>query len=175
MDNHGLILKEKKMELVLTGAMLILATINDIISRKIKNIIPFSFMIIGLIINSPTQSFFSCIMSAALFFVLYAIPNIIGINEFMGAGDVKLYMAMSYLMGWHFTLYAFVYSIFIGAFILGIINFKRILEISKNVYYYLTSKGKWHIDEKQEKTNIFAPYILLGAIAHQLININWII
>lgn len=163
------------MEIILTGLMLVLATINDVINRKIKNIIPMTFIIIGLFTSKPTESIFALLFSIALFIVLYAIPKTIGINEFMGAGDVKLYMAISFIMGWHFTLYTLIYSIFIGMFFLLIINAKRIKEIIKNVYYYTATKGKWHIDEKQEKTNIFAPYILLGAILQYILQINWII
>lgn len=163
------------MELVFTGIMLIMATINDIVNRKIKNIIPLAFIVLGVILNGPESSLKALGISAIFFMVLYAFPNMIGMKEFMGAGDVKLYMATAFMMGWHFTLYTFIYSIFIGAFFLSVINYKRIYEIFKNVYYYMSSKGKWHIDEKQENTNIFAPYILLGALSHYLLAINWII
>lgn len=158
-----------------TVIMLVIATINDLINRKIKNIIPFTFIFIGIFMNTPENSLKAFLFSLLLFIVLFAVPRTLKINEFMGAGDIKLYMAVSFIMGWHFALYAFVYSIFVGAVILPLINIKRMKEIIKNVYFFVTSKGKWNITETQEKTNIFAPYILIGAILHHILQINWII
>jgi len=163
------------MAFVSTVIMLVIATINDLISRKIKNIIPVTFILIGLFMNTPEDSLKALLFSIVLFIILFAVPRTLKINEFMGAGDIKLYMAVSFIMGWHFTLYAFTYSIFAGAVILPLLNIKRLKEIVKNLYYYITSKGKWNISEAQENTNIFAPFILIGAILHHLLQINWII
>ena len=77
------------MEIILTGTMLVLATINDLINRKIKNIIPFTFIVIGLLINKPIDSLFSLLFSALLFAVLYALPNILKVKEFMGEYEEK--------------------------------------------------------------------------------------
>jgi Flp pilus assembly protein protease CpaA len=92
----------------------------------------------------------------------------------MGAGDIKLYIAISFLLGWKFSLYTFLYSIIVGAIILIILNLRRIKEISLNVTMFFINKGKWQIDESQEKTNMFTIYILVSCIIQYFIRYDWL-
>ena len=155
---------------VLTFLMLILAVTNDIRSKKIKNIIPFSFMIIGIIINlinNDINLFYSLILNIIYFTVLFAIPRIINVTEFLGAGDIKIYMAISFLLGSKFSFYTFLNSLFIGSVLLTILNIKRIKEVFMNLYYFYILQDTDVVESmlKWEHANIFSPYILLGAIA----------
>lgn len=165
------------MNFALTIILVCLSIINDFKTRKIKNIIPFTFIIIGIIysiITNPINIFYSFITSFVLFYTLYYIPRKVNIKEFMGAGDIKIYIAICFLMGWKFTLYTFIYSVFVGAVFLILLNFKRIKKILINVFFFFHFKGKWHITEKFENTNIFSPYILIGLLIHYFIKIEWI-
>lgn len=152
---------------VFTLIMLMFAVINDIKTKTIKNIIPMSFLLIGIIFNifiHNANIVLSIIISFLYFFLLYYIPKSVNIHEFMGAGDIKIYMVISFLMGWKFSLYSFVYSIFIGAVILLLLNIKRYKEVGFNAFMFLTRRGKWEIKEEEHKTNIFSPYILIGVV-----------
>ena len=93
----------------------------------------------------------------------------------MGAGDIKLYMAISFLLGWQFSFYTFLYSLIVGIVILIILNLRRIKEIGLNVSMFFMNKGKWEIDESQEKTNMFTIYILIGCIMEYLIHYDWLL
>lgn len=154
-----------------------LAIINDYRERKIKNIIPLSMILTGIGFSLYFQDInllHSFIISLAFFFFLFFLPRAFNIQEMMGAGDVKLYMGISFLLGWKFSLYAFIYSIFIGVIGLIIINIKRIKEISINIMMFFLKKGKWSIDESQEKTNMFAVYIFLGCMVEFIVHRDWI-
>ncbi|QUH22021.1 prepilin peptidase [Alkaliphilus sp. B6464] len=165
------------MNFILVITMMILAVINDFKTRQIKNFIPLIFVIIGTIysvVNNPLNLVYSFATSILLFIVLFYIPRKFNINEFLGAGDIKIYMAITFLMGWNFTLYTFVYSIFIGTIFLILLNFKRLKSILYNAFFFFTFKGKWEIEEKQEQTNIFTPYILIGVLMAYYIKAQWI-
>lgn len=162
---------------VITVVMLIVSIVNDYRNRKIKNIIPLTGIVLGIILNlfyKDTNILLSLLISAIYFIFLYFIPHSFNINEVMGAGDIKLYMAISFLMGWKFSIYSFIYSIGIGAVLLCILNYKRIKEILINTGMFFITRGKWNIDESQERTNIFTPYILLGCILEQILQYNWL-
>ena len=153
------------------------ATINDIMTKKIKNIIPVLGIIAGIILNIITKEinlFYSIILACAYFFFLFFLPRIFGIKEFLGAGDVKIYMMISFLMGWKFSIYTFIYSIFLGTIFLMLLNFKRIKSIYNNIFLFFSLKNKSIINEVKEKTNIFTPYILMGCILSYLIKCDWL-
>lgn len=162
---------------ILVVVMLVLAIINDYRSRKIKNVIPFSAILVGIVLNlfyKDINMLFSLFISIAYFFFLYFIPRTFRINEFMGAGDIKLYMAVSFLMGWKFSLYSFLYSIAVGAVILFLLNLRRVREIVLNTVMFFFFRGKWEIDESEEKTNMFTPYILAGCVLQYILQYDWL-
>lgn len=152
---------------ILTIIMLIFAMINDVKNNSIKNIIPFLGGISGLVLSffNKNNIFINLIICFLFFFLLFAIPRMIGITEFMGAGDIKIYMAIILLMGYTFGIYVFIYSIFMGSIFLLILNFRRFKEIFQNVYSFFKIDKKVTtkiIDSKNP--NIFSPYIFIGTI-----------
>jgi len=162
---------------IITIVMLSIATINDYKERKVKNIIPAIMIVLGIIVNmffyQDVNLLHSLLTSFVYFFSLFFIPRLFHINEFMGAGDIKLLMATSFLLGWKFSFYTFLYSVIIGSIMLIILNLRRIKEIGFNVVMFFMNKGKWEIDESQEKTNMFTIYILIGLIMQFIINCDW--
>lgn len=163
---------------IIAIVMLSIATINDYKERKVKNIIPAIMIVLGIIANiflyQDVNLLHSLLISFLYFFSLFFIPRLFHINEFMGAGDIKLLMATSFLLGWKFSLYTFLYSVIIGSIILVILNLRRIREIGLNIGMFFISKGKWLIDESQNKTNMFTTYILIGCILEFFIQYDWL-
>ncbi len=163
---------------IIAIVMLSFATINDYKERKVKNIIPAIMIVLGIIANmffyQDVNLLYSSLISFLYFFSLFFIPRLFHINEFMGAGDIKLLMATSFLLGWKFSLYTFLYSVIIGSIILVILNLRRIREIGLNIAMFFISKGKWLIDESQNKTNMFTTYILIGCILEFFIQYDWL-
>lgn len=163
---------------IIAIVMLSIATINDYKERKVKNIIPAIMIVLGIIVNmflyQDVNLLHSLLISFLYFFSLFFIPRLFHINEFMGAGDIKLLMATSFLLGWKFSLYTFLYSVIIGSIILVILNLRRIREIGLNIGMFFISKGKWLIDESQNKTNMFTTYILIGCILEFFIQYDWL-
>lgn len=163
---------------IIAIVMLSIATINDYKERKVKNIIPAIMIVLGIIANmflyQDVNLLHSLLISFLYFFSLFFIPRLFHINEFMGAGDIKLLMATSFLLGWKFSLYTFLYSVIIGSIILVILNLRRIREIGLNIAMFFISKGKWLIDESQNKTNMFTTYILIGCILEFFIQYDWL-
>ena len=163
---------------IIAIVMLSIATINDYRERKVKNIIPAIMIVLGIIVNmffyQDVNLLHSLLISFVYFFSLFFIPRLFHINEFMGAGDIKLLMATSFLLGWKFSLYTFLYSVIIGSIILVILNLRRIREIGLNIAMFFISKGKWLIDESQNKTNMFTTYILIGCILEFFIQYDWL-
>lgn len=147
--------------------MLIFAIKNDLKDNSIKNIIPLIGSVLGgiLTIFNSNNLIISIITCIILFFVLFAIPRMLNITEFMGAGDIKIYMAIILLMGYKFGIYSFIYSIFIGMFFLLILNANRFKEIFQNIFIFIHTDKQISakiIDSK--KANIFSPYILIGVL-----------
>lgn len=163
---------------IIAIVMLSIATINDYKERKVKNIIPAIMIVLGIIANmflyQDVNLLHSLLISFLYFFSLFFIPRLFHINEFMGAGDIKLLMATSFLLGWKFSLYTFLYSVIIGSIILVILNLRRIREIGLNIAMFFINKGKWLIDESQNKTNMFTTYILIGCILEFFIQYDWL-
>ena len=160
--------KSMDIRFIIAVIMLTVAVINDYKKRKVKNVIPAIMIILGIATNifycRDVNLLHSLLISVLYFFCLFFIPRVFHINEFMGAGDIKLLMAISFLLGWKFSLYTFLYSVMIGTVILMILNLRRAKEIGLNVLMFFMSKGKWYIDESQEKTNMFTIYILIGCV-----------
>ena len=80
----------------LAVAMVLLATVTDLLEHKIYNVLTFPMMLVGilghLVGGTWWEGLAACIAVGAPFFVLY------GINV-LKAGDVKLFMAVGALLG----------------------------------------------------------------------------
>lgn len=147
--------------------MMIFATINDLKNKNIKNIIPMCGILVGLILSffNKNNILYDFIASFVYFFLLFYIPRSLNVKEFLGAGDIKLYIAITFLMGTKYSIYTFIYSIFIGCFCLLVINLKRIKEIIQNVsIFFLVDKQTTSKIIDKGNPNIFAIYILISSI-----------
>lgn len=158
-----------QISIFITILMMVFAIKNDIKDNSIKNVIPAIGCLCGIILSIFTISFnniaINLLVCVLFFFLLFAIPRIVGITEFMGAGDIKIYMAIILLMGYKFGIYCFIYSIFIGSIFLLILNISRLNEIFKNIFlFFKTNKQAIAKVIDTKKPNIFSPYILLGVI-----------
>lgn len=154
-------------KVIITIVMLLFAIRNDVKDKLIKNKIPFWGGSIGIILSFiyPNQLIINLVVCILFFFCLFAIPRLIGISEFMGAGDIKIYMAITLLLGYEYGVYSFIYSIFVGVIVLIILNLNRLKEVFQNIFLFFNSNKKSMaklIDSKD--SNIFSPYILIGVI-----------
>ena len=97
--------------------LVILAVLSDLKTYKIKNLIVFPFILLGLTINflfdgliGAEFSFLGIIIPFVLLFPFFAL-------RMMGAGDIKLFCGIGSIMGIKFVLYTIVYSFLSGGFI----------------------------------------------------------
>lgn len=93
------------------------ATIFDLKSRRIPNLVTFPAMMAGIVIMSYSNGLSGTInaiegvfLGGLLLFILFAMGA-------MGAGDVKLMAAVGALNGWYFVIFAFLYSAVAGGII----------------------------------------------------------
>ena len=84
---------------IFVGAVLVLACISDLRTRRIPNVLTFSAIACGLLFHALTDglgaagwSLAGCFLGAALFFPMFALRG-------MGAGDVKLLAAVGAWLG----------------------------------------------------------------------------
>lgn len=173
------------LEISFTILMMIIAMINDIKSNTIKNIIPLTGIFIGIITSLfiNKQNLLIVIFTCVLYFLLlYYLPKKNNINEFMGAGDIKLFFAITFLMGFYFSIYTLLYSIFAGCIGLILLNIKRIKQIFFNTLLFFNlskdnRKGLTKVIDSQVP-NIYSVYILIGVIITYIqlyyFNNNWL-
>lgn len=124
---------------VLTIAFI--ATVTDILYNKIYNWLTLPAMVLGLLAGAYyhgglglLQAFFGLAAGLLLYGWMFAI-------RVMGAGDVKLLMAMGALGGGLFAIDVAIVGILVGGVMaLGILIFKgRIREFSRKIYRFLVS------------------------------------
>ncbi len=93
--------------------LLLLATISDISSYKIKNSIIISFIIIGLTTNMVINTnnildyFVATILPTVALFILFAL-------KMLGAGDIKLFCAIGSIVGTINVAFCIIYSFLAG-------------------------------------------------------------
>ena len=102
---------------IILFAFCLICTVTDFRFGKIFNIVTFSTMLLGflmhIIIGGLHGVFFSLwgvSVALLLFFPFFAL-------KIMGAGDVKMLMAIGALKGAYFTLEVAILSLFVGGFI----------------------------------------------------------
>lgn len=119
----------------------LVATVTDVIYNKIFNWLTLPAMVLGLAFGAYSngwmgllQSFLGIGVALLLYGWMFAI-------RVMGAGDVKLLMAMGALGGVFFVIDIAVVAILVGGVMaLGILIFKgRIREFARKIYRFLVS------------------------------------
>lgn len=154
------------LEAIITLIMLLFAVRNDLRTKKIKNVIPFSGIILGTLLSlfNGNNIKISLFVSFMYFFVLFFLPRFLSINDFLGAGDIKIYMAITMLMGYKVSIYTFTYSMGIACVCLLALNIKRIKTILTNILLFLRHRKVYSkVIESYEPSSI-SPYILAGFI-----------
>lgn len=109
------------MNTAILGISLLVSVITDLHSRKILNVITLPVMLIGLIeslILHGIHGLYSSLFGLALGIACLSIPYVLGQ---MGAGDVKLLMAVGALEGPHFVWLSFVYTCITGGVMAAIV------------------------------------------------------
>jgi len=153
----------EKLILLILGLTLIISFYTDIKDRRILNVITLPAIVLGLVLNLIVGD---TILSGLLFsiygimlgFIILFIPYIMG---GIGAGDVKLLMAIGALMGPRFTFYTAIYMGLIGGVLAAfqLIKAKRLIFTIKKILYL----NKVDNDEF-ENTIPYGVAITLGAV-----------
>jgi len=122
-------------------AIATLGGVHDLLTRRIPNWLTFPAAGLGLIAQlwflgwvGLLNGILGLLLGFALFFPIYATGN-------MGAGDVKLQMAVGAWLGWKLCLYVAFAAVFLGgAYALFEVIFRgRFLAVFKNGYSFLRS------------------------------------
>jgi prepilin peptidase CpaA len=97
--------------------LVLLAVYNDIKSFKIKNLITYPAVVLGIFVNTylyGSKGFKDAIIGALIplivLFIFFAL-------RMLGAGDIKLFSAIGAVMGWRFSVFCIAYSFVFGGFI----------------------------------------------------------
>src|SRR3989338_1412760 len=155
---------------ILLGTVLFCAA-TDLVTGKIYNVVTFSiigfgFLYHSLFVNGAGVFFPSMgiVLGCALFFPFFALGG-------MGAGDVKLLMAIGALKGWTFVLSTALYSLLAGGIlsIVLLIYNGRFLKTMKLIWRLLWSLFVPHmkVEIPELKDCLMAPFgvpILCGVI-----------
>ena len=128
-----------KMTLIIT--QIAIAVITDVRCYKVKNIMIAAFLgaeIMFYAISIEHRNFFAGLLGlAAPFVVLFPLY----ILKMLGAGDIKLFCSIGFLVGVKDVLYSIIYSYLFGFVIAVIIMINRdnFLARFKSLFYYLKS------------------------------------
>lgn len=167
-------------KLIVVTALLMLALVSDLRTYKIKNLITYSCMLLGLTTNLAREGFQGLVFSlqgiiipAACLIILYMIRAI-------GAGDIKLLCAVGAVMGSGFALYATAYSFICGGFIAsgiilirrnGIARFKYLFTYIKSCLLSMEPLQYTNFKDKQDAGKFhFSIAVALGTAAAIIIN-----
>lgn len=163
------------LKLHIVFVLLMLALISDLKTYKVKNLITYGFMLLGLGVNFAQEgfsglyfSFQGLVLPVLCLIILYA-------AKVVGAGDIKLLCAIGAVMGARFALYATLFSFIFGGIIAfgvilcrhnGAARFKYLIEYVRSCF--LTMKLLQYTDFKgknEEGRFHFSIAILSGTAA----------
>ncbi|MBD7910124.1 A24 family peptidase [Clostridium cibarium] len=165
------------MEIFIKGILVLLVVIcfvTDVRNNKIYNVVLLPFVIGGLLLNfifgglgRGVDSLIGGIIPIIVFAPLF-------IFKMFGAGDIKLFSTIGFLMGWQFLLNNIIYSFIAGGIVSIILilirkNFlKRIKYLFSFLFNLILSKSM--VDyEKGNGRFPFAVAILLGTVSQLII------
>lgn len=145
-----------EVKIALLFLVITLAVYSDIRSFKIKNLVTYPAVVLGIVINTylyGTEGFRDTIIAVFIpiivLFIFFAL-------RMLGAGDIKLYCAIGAIMGWRFVVACLAYSFIFGGFISVIILLlrKNALQRFKYLFNYIkTSFMLIKIDKYQDFAN----------------------
>jgi prepilin peptidase CpaA len=131
-------------------ALSLLGGVHDLLSKKIPNWLTLPGMVLGIAAQAwffggagALNGALGLLLGFALFFPMYALG-------YMGAGDVKLLMAVGAWLGWGSCLWVAAVAVsFGGVYALGEVLWKgRLLAVARNTYQFLrTLLLPWQVAE----------------------------
>jgi prepilin peptidase CpaA len=152
--------------------------IHDLLTRRIPNWLTIPAIILGLVaqfwylgFTGLFSSFLGTLLGFGLFFPIYYLG-------YMGAGDVKLLMAIGSWVGWDSCLHIAIYSVILGGVyaFFDILFHRRGIVVIKNTFSFLRSilvpflvVEKLHLDK--DRKFAFGFYIFLLDRSH--LPLNW--
>lgn len=159
------------MEILILYIVLTIASIWDIKTFKIPNALVFSSMVLGICLSFFENGFNGMFISLLSIVIIFVIFLPIWIFKIMGAGDIKLYMAISSFLGWKMTLSISYYSIIIGALMfMFFIHPKRIYSMFKEFFFLIFYKIPLLSDGNKRKLQFSVPiFIAFILIVHDLL------
>lgn len=116
--------------------LLILALISDIKTYKIKNIIVYPFIIIGIITNFYLNGLDGVFFSLKGMFAPILLLIIFFILRMLGAGDIKFFSAIGSIMGVQFVIFTILYSFLSGGVIALLLMIVRKNGIKRFIYLF---------------------------------------
>jgi prepilin peptidase CpaA len=159
--------------------LVVICFVTDIRNNKIYNMVLLPFIIVGLLLNfifggmhRGVDSLIGGIIPIIVFAPLF-------IFKMLGAGDIKLFSTIGFLMGWNFLLNNIIYSFIAGGIVSIIVivirkNFlKRIKYFFSFLFNLILSKSMLDYEKGNGKFP-FAIAILFGTISQLLIMYDFI-
>lgn len=158
--------------------LLILALISDIKTYKIKNMIVYPFIIIGIITNFYFNGLHGLFFSLKGMIVPVFLLIIFFILRMLGAGDIKLFSAIGSIMGVKFVIFTILYAFLAGGVIAlllmivrknGIKRFMYLFKYLKSCFITLSILPYTDFSDKSDKGKFrFAVAIVCGVCANLL-------
>ncbi len=155
---------------------LLLACWQDIRYRRISKTLTIPIMICGLLLALPDGW-----LALQGRFIAVLLPFLLGLPLFalriLGAGDIKLLMALGALMGREWLLHCLLYTVFWGGILALLLMLKRGILLNRLSYFFsycyktlllcrFTPYQAWDDDTKQGKQFFpFALAIALGSLS----------
>ena len=147
---------------LITAVVLLISSINDVISRKISNYITIPAFFAGIVLtvlNDPKELIIKTIFAFIYFYI--------GSFRIIGLGDVKLLIALTYIYGVQNTSYIFlgaVVVLFIYCLITKFQETKRMIKNTVDVIFY---KAKLIVYSKEKYP--FAVFLSISFILYECV------
>lgn len=140
--------------------ILIICSIFDAKTFKIPNFIVFPLMIFGIIYsyyNFGVEGLIDSTKSIVIIFLILLLPWLINV---MGAGDIKLFIALSSFIGWYKVLELVLLSmIIISVIYIFIMGIKRAKELFVEFFYLIFYKIPLLSEGKKNKIQFSVPIL----------------
>lgn len=109
------------LQTALATLLLLAGVVNDLRSRKVSNKLVVAGLIAGLVLMMATQGFHGFLLAGFSFGTAFIAVLPIYLMRILGGGDIKLFLAVSVLLGWKAVLIT-LFTSFIWGSILGVVQ-----------------------------------------------------
>ncbi len=167
-----------EVKIALLFLVIVSAVYNDIRSFKIKNLVTYPAVVLGIFINTYLYGIEGFKDTIIAVFIPIIVLFIFFALRMLGAGDIKLYCAIGAIMGWKFIVACLAYSFIFGGFISVIILLlrKNALQRFKYLFNYIKTtfmlmKVDKYQDFANDKNGLFRfSYAVLGGTIISMID-----